>query len=143
MNRSCVCRWVVSQFDMRIAAVFVAIMVAISGATKAKADPVTLACYGEMRVLGQAGIDQRPWKDSLSIVIDQQAQTITVGNYQPVPLVGNPQDSTVAFVAKPASRYGVSTGTLNRITGAASIFILPLNGGLLLFDGICKPNQLF
>jgi hypothetical protein len=69
--------------------------------------PVVLACDGEMRTLGIAGIGERPEKYSVS----------------------------------PGSNLGVSTGTLNRITGAVSIHILPFGGGLLGFDGICKPAK--
>ena len=48
-----------------------------------------------------AGIGQRPEKYSVSIVINQQAKTVKVGDYEPVPFLGNAEGSTVAFIAKP------------------------------------------
>jgi hypothetical protein len=107
----------------------------------AKAEPVTLSCYGEMRMLGRAGVGQPPEKYSMPIVIDQEAKTITVDHYEPLALFGDTQGTEVAFIAKPGSSYGVSTGLLNRITGAASIHIFPLAGGVLGFEGICKPSK--
>jgi len=105
-------------------------------------DLLLLACYGEMRTLGLAGVGQEPEKYSLSIVIDQQAKTIKVGDYDPLPFLEHPYDpqhSTVQFTAGLESKYGVSSGALNRTTGAASIHIHPTGGGVLGFEGACKP----
>ena len=107
----------------------------------AHAEPVLLACYGEMHVLGVAGVRQLPEKYSLPIAIDVETKSIKVGTYDLLPLMGDPKDDTVGFLAKPGSKYGVSTGTLNRVTGAASINFLPPEGGVLGFEGICKPAK--
>lgn len=117
------------------------ILAALIVAPSARADPIILVCYGEMRTLGLAGIGETPEKYSLPIVIDQQAKTIAVGDYEPLPFSTDPQDNKIGFTAKPGSNYGVSTGILDRITGAASIHFLPRDGGVIWFEGICKRSK--
>jgi len=84
--------------------------------------------------------DEVTMKQVYSLAVDLAAGTVAVGNYEPAPIVGDRNRDTVVFMAKPEWSVGVSTGTLNRITGAASIHIIPLTGkGLYIFDGTCKP----
>jgi hypothetical protein len=102
-----------------------------------KQHPARFACDGEMRVL--SADDEVTMKQVYSLAVDLAAGTVTVGNYEPAPIVGDRND-TVVFMAKPEWTVGVSTGTLNRITGEASIHIIPLTGkGLHIFEGTCKP----
>lgn len=106
----------------------------------AKANHLVFACYGEMRRLGVAGIGHTPEKYSLALKIDLEARTLTIGNYQPVPFLGITDDD-LTFMAKPEMTTGISTGGFNRITGALWTHIISLEGGLLGFDGICKPAK--
>jgi hypothetical protein len=99
----------------------------------AHAEPVLLACYGEIR---NARSEQTE-KYALPVRIDLQAGTVRVENYEAVPFMGPPEDDTVAFIAKPETKIGVSTGSINRITGQASIHIIR-NDGLLIFEGNCR-----
>ena len=99
--------------------------------------PVHFACDGEMRVL--TANDEVTMKQVFSLAVDLAAGTVTVGDYEPVPIVSD-QNDTVVFMAKLEWTKGVSTGTLNRITGKASMHIIPLTGkGLYTFNGTCKP----
>jgi hypothetical protein len=96
--------------------------------------PVTLACSGTI----YGGPDGAlPW--TFSIVVDTEKKVATVDNYAPAPIAGDASKDTVAFMAAhpPSNEYGFSSGTLNRITGAASIYIM--NDGLRVFNGTCKP----
>ena len=117
------------------------IVAALSIGSGSRAEPALLACYGKMKVLGPAGVGQSPEDYSLSISIDIGAKTIKVSSYPPMSLMVDPGDDTVAFITKPGSTEGVSTGGLNRVTGAVWMHILPPGGGLLGFDGVCKPAK--
>jgi hypothetical protein len=115
-------------------AILVTVIVAATGIALA-AEPLRLACEGEARLQNANGetID----KDVLSVTIDLVAKTVTVGSRGAVPIVSNPDADTEVFT-EPGSREGVSTGTLNRFTGAASIHIIRTDG-LYNFFGTCKP----
>lgn len=104
----------------------------------ARADRVHLACDGEMRVLPTGEVDE---KYVLTLTIDLRARTATVGSYAPVPMSSKSEGDTVVFQAEPDSTYGVSTGTLDRFTGAASIHIITLTHGLYMFHGTCRAAQ--
>ena len=104
----------------------------------ASAEPMRLACEGEVRLQNADGetID----KDILSVVIDLAAKTVTVGSRGAVPIVSKPDADTMVFIAEPGSREGVSTGTVNRFTGVASIHIIRTDG-LYKFYGTCRTAQ--
>jgi hypothetical protein len=106
----------------------------------AQAEPVLLACHGEMRVLGPAGFGQAPESRVLSLAIDLRARTVTIEGYDPVPLPEPSDDDKVVFVNYGAT-VGVSTGAVNRKTGALWVHIIPRDGGLLGFEGVCKPAK--
>jgi hypothetical protein len=105
----------------------------------ADAAPVRLSCYGEMHILRARS--EQVNKQSLLVTIDVRAETVTVGSYEPVPMVGKPDRDTVMFTAKPGSSVGVSAGTLNRMTGETSINIITLTDGVYKFEGVCKPAE--
>jgi hypothetical protein len=102
------------------------------------ADPVHLACNGGMRVVNANNVVAENY--TVSLAIDLQAGTLTVDGYEPVQIVDDRGD-TVVFEAKPETKTGVSTGTLNRITGAASIHIIKSTRGLHIFEGTCKRGE--
>jgi hypothetical protein len=106
----------------------------------ANAEPLRFACYGEMRVLGPAGIGRTPEKFSLPLTLDVAARTAKVGDYGSASITSNLDDDqdSVSFLREATA--GVSTGGFNRITGALSVHILdPEGDGLLGFRGFCKP----
>jgi hypothetical protein len=96
--------------------------------------PVTVACSGTLHGGPDGAL---PW--TFSVVVDTEKKVVTVGNYLPAPIAGDASKDTIVFMAaQPSSdEYGFSSGTLNRITGAASMHIM--NGGPRVFNGTCKP----
>jgi hypothetical protein len=103
---------------------------------EACAESVSLSCSGTLRVL-QAGVSSPV---TFALVVDADNKIVTVADYEPVPIVGDAFKSTLVFTASPPTNiYGVSSGTLNRLTGAASIHII--DDGLQIITGICKPPR--
>lgn len=78
---------------------------------------------------------------TIAITVDLRAKTVTVGSYGTVPIVSDTDSDTVVFMVDKNSIAQVSTGTLNRITGEASVHIITLTDGLYLFYGTCKAAQ--
>ena len=105
----------------------------------AEAQPVTLACYGDMRRLGPDGANEQPEKYSLKITIDQQTKTAKVEDYEPVPLFPTGSPDTFVFAEDKGSKPGVSFGTLDRSTGQVSIDF-DTEVGLVGFEGVCNPS---
>jgi hypothetical protein len=117
----------------------IALIGALTLTPEAKAQVTQLACSGTIRVVaGGISSPEEPW--SFSVIIDMDKKSVTVNDYEPVELLGGPSANTVAFLASQGSNYGVSTGTLNRITGEASIRIIK-HDGLWVTRGICKPAK--
>jgi hypothetical protein len=108
-----------------------------SGESRASANPVLLSCGGKMT----ATIRDTSEDYTIALTIDLDARTVTVGSYGTVPILGDPNGDTVAFMTDKKNIYGVSTGTINRLTGVASVHITTLTDGLYKFYGICKPAQ--
>ena len=104
-----------------------------------QAEPARLACEGKMRVQNANGETAENYV--LSLVIDQAAGTVTVGSYGTAPILSQPDSDAVVFMAQPGSVAGVSTGSINRFTGVASVHIITLTDGLYKFYGRCKPAQ--
>lgn len=106
---------------------------------EAYAEPVTLACSGTLRALrGGVSSPEEPW--TFALIVDTDKKIVTVQDYEPVTIAGDASKNTIVFMASPTTNiYGVSSGTLNRLTGAASIHII--NDGLQIIDGICKPAR--
>jgi hypothetical protein len=68
--------------------------------------------------------------DALALTIDLPAKTVTVGSYGTVPIASDPNGDRLVYLAKPGSTFGLSSGTINRITGAASVSTTPPGGQL-------------
>ena len=108
--------------------------------SSALAEPAHLACSGKLRVVNAGGVTIAD-KYDLSLAIDMNARSVTVDSYEPVKIMGDAKGDTMVFMADPGTIAGVSTGTLNRITGAASIHVISPIDGLRIFEGTCKQAQ--
>jgi hypothetical protein len=106
----------------------------------AQAEPVHLTCEGEMHLINADGDAAAKYEYALSLAIDQRAGTATVDTYQAVAIPSKLDNDTLMFMANRALTTGAATGTLNRITGKASIQIIT-GDGLRKFYGICKPTK--
>ena len=71
--------------------------------------------------------------------LDLERKTIIVDDHEPVPLVGDPSINPIVFGLPPQATFGVRSGTLNRVTGTATVHII--KDGLQLLNGICKPAR--
>jgi hypothetical protein len=90
---------------------------------------------------------------TLSLSIDGAAGTVTVaakGSSWSVPITSLPNDDLVIFATpgvlaelRAGTFVGVSSGTINRITGGANIYIKLPNKTATQFTGVCKPAQKF
>ena len=110
-----------------------------NGESWGSAQPVQLSCGGTMTATNR-GVSE---DYTITLTIDLDARTVTVGSYETVPIMGDPNADTVAFMADKENTDNsyVSTGTINRLTGVASVHIITLTDGLYKFYGICKPAQ--
>ena len=116
-------------------AVSIALMLVCS---EAMAEVTYLSCSGTIiraRIPKELSSEEQ-W--ALSLIVDSDGETITVDDHEPVKLSGG---NVLTFMSADPTQEGVSTGTLNRITGKASINIIDPNLGLLMFAGICKKAQ--
>ena len=128
-----------TRFSFPFTVAGIALIGALTLTPEAKAQVTQLACSGTIRVVaGGISSPEEPW--SFSVIIDMDKKSVTVNDYEPVEL--DRSGNTVTFLASPRSNYGVSTGTLNRITGEASIRIIK-DDGLWVTRGICKPAEKF
>ena len=124
---------------MRLVGVAALLAVAFAignGESRASANPVLLSCGGKMTTT----IRDTSEDHTIALTIDLDARTVTVGSYGTVPILGDPNGDTVAFMADKKDIYATS-GTINRLTGVASVVIITLTDGLYKFYGICKPAQ--
>jgi len=81
---------------------------------------------------------KKPW--TFSLIIDIDKKTATVNDLPPVPIMGDTSKNIIVFMAsRQTSNYGVSSGTLNRLTGATRIHII--EDGLQILIGTCKPAR--
>jgi hypothetical protein len=102
-----------------------------------RAEVVSLSCSGTSRVTAKP---EQPW--TFALIVDTDRKTVTVDDWPSVPFLEDPSKNVIAFWPNPPREYGVSTGTLNRITGETSIHILPVSeGGLQIIRGTCKPAR--
>jgi hypothetical protein len=103
----------------------------------AQSEPIALACSGKMTAARRHVTEDY----SISITVDIAARTVTVGSYGTVPILGDLHADTVTFMKNKDTLAEASTGTLNRLTGVASVHIITLIDGLYQFYGTCKPAQ--
>ena len=79
-------------------------------------------------------------QSTLALTIDLDAEKVVVGSWGASPVMGKPED-TLTFGKDLAPQYGKPTGSLNRITGEASVYIMTLTDGEYRFHGTCKRTQ--
>ncbi len=105
----------------------------ISGRALAE-PPVFLACSGEMIDRAHATSEKR----AIIIAVNLETRTLTVLGYEPVAIISEAADGTVAFGSTERGVVnGVTAGKLNRITGLTSIDF-KTNDDVHIFDGTCK-----
>jgi hypothetical protein len=90
---------------------------------EASAEVATLSCSGTLRVI-RAGVSTPEEQWTFAPIVDTDRKTVTVDDWPSVPFLGDTSTNTIAFMPSKPSDYGVSTGTLNRITGETSILII-------------------
>ena len=95
-----------------------------------------MTCDGQMLAVSRNVSEQSP----LALTIDLDAAKVVVGSWGSSPFMGKPDD-TVAFGKGLAPQYGNPTGSVNRITGEASVYIMTLTDGEYRFHGTCKRTQ--
>jgi len=118
---------------------WVVALIFITPCLEARAEATYLSCSGTVRMI-RDGIfaPEEPWIFSLSV--DLERKTIIVDDYEPVPLVvGDPSINLIVFGLSPPTTFGVRRGTLNGVTGTASVHII--KDGLQVLNGICKPAR--
>ena len=110
----------------------------ITPCLEARAEATYLSCSGTVRMI-RAGIlsPEEPWIFSLSV--DLERKTIIVDDYEPVPLVGDPSINPIVFGLSQPTMFGVRSGTLNHVTGTATVHII--KDSLQVLNGICKPAR--
>jgi hypothetical protein len=74
------------------------------------------------------------------MTVNLDAKTVIVDSYDPVPIESAKDIVEFSAVGTTTSSYGVSSGEINRISGAASVRI-NTEGGLLVYSGTCKRGQ--
>ena len=110
----------------------------ITPCLEARAEATYLSCSGTVRMI-RAGIlsPEEPWIFSLSV--DLERKTIIVDDYEPVPLVGDSSINPIVFGLSQPTMFGVRSGTLNHVTGTATVHII--KDSLQVLNGICKPAR--
>jgi hypothetical protein len=118
-----------------------------------RSDVTTLACHGKIE-RRQDGVDFER-EGAFTIRVDLAKRTVKVGSFQPVPMVSNAGDE-IAFETPPGddgagnpeliAHGGVSSGTIDRVTGYALIGLfegggIAVGGGMADFRGTCKAAE--
>jgi len=98
--------------------------------------PIQMSCTGQMTHV----VSGKSWDDSMALTIDLRARTVTVGGFGTA-RISHEDQNTVVFIANPEATIGISTGTLDRITGVVNMHMIMLREGVLTFHGMCKPAQ--
>jgi hypothetical protein len=109
------------------------ILTALTFSEVAQAQPIFLACNGDMVDHAHGTSEKR----AIIVAVNLEGRTIMVLGYDPVVIVSEATDGTVGFAATRGGVTGVTAGKLNRITGLASIDF-KTNDGVQSFDGVCK-----
>jgi hypothetical protein len=110
------------------------ILTALTFSEVAQAQPIFLACNGDMVDKSHGTTEKR----AIIVAVDLEGRTVTVLGYDPVVVVSEASDGTVGFAGTERGVVtGVTAGKINRITGIASIDF-KMNDGFRIFDGACK-----
>ena len=124
-----------SRFSFLIRMAVIAPALAISSTTEAA--PNALACDGQMRAVSRNVSEQ----STLALTIDLDAGSVKVGTSWGVsPIMGKPEN-TLVFGTGLEPSFGEPSGSVNRTTGEASVYIKTLTDGVYRFYGTCKKAQ--
>jgi hypothetical protein len=129
-----------------------AMVIAIVALTPAYAAPIYMTCQGLMTITqGPEGgaVSVTGGSATLSVSIDAGIVMIVAnGTSYSVPITSLPNDTLLAFASpgilaklNAGTFVGVSSGTLNRTTGAANIYLKLPNKTATQFMGNCMPTQ--
>jgi hypothetical protein len=99
----------------------------------AREQPIKLSCTGETWSLGTSE------KYTALLTVDLKARAVAFEGYKAVPILGDTEKDVLVFTDSKVTD-GVSSGSLNRMTGVVSVRFV-FESGLHRFDGICKPAQ--
>ena len=109
----------------------------LAACAEASAEVTSLSCSGASRTI-QSGVPTRKERWTFSLIVDVHKKTVTVNDLPPVPIMGDTSKNTIVFKKSPEmSNYGVSTGTLNRLTGATRVHMI-MQDGLQIVIATCK-----
>ena len=121
---------------------WIVIVSAALSVSPALAAPIHLECKGQTNVYEKGMFS--PTEETVSVTLDFALGSVTVGSRAgkwTVPMVNRPSEDMVTLAPREA---GVTMGSINRITGAASFgfFVAPR---FSIFNGICQraPENLF
>ena len=108
----------------------------------ALAAPIQLECKGQNNVYEKGTFS--PTEETVSVMLDFALGSVTIGSPAgkwTVPMVNRPSEDMVTLAHR---ETGVTMGSINRITGAASFgfFVAPW---FSIFSGVCQraPENLF
>jgi hypothetical protein len=121
---------------------WIVIVLTVLSVKPALAAPITLECKGQNNVYEKGAFS--PTEETVSVTLDFALGSVTVGSRAgkwTVPMVNRPSEDMVTLAPR---EDGVTMGSINRITGAASFgfFVAPQFG---IFNGVCRraPENLF
>jgi hypothetical protein len=108
----------------------------------ALAAPIQLECKGQTNAYEKGAFS--PTEETVSVTLDFALGSVTVGSRAgkwTVPMVNRPNEDMVTLAHR---EVGVTMGSINRITGAAS-FGFAMASGFGIFGGVCQraPENLF
>jgi hypothetical protein len=121
---------------------WVVIVSAALSVSPALAAPIHLECKGQTNVYEKGMFS--PTEETVSVTLDFALGSVTVGSRAgkwTVPMVNRPNEDMVTTAHR---EVGVTMGSINRITGAAS-FGFAMAPGFSIFKGVCQraPEYLF
>ncbi|HLH95304.1 MAG TPA: DUF5110 domain-containing protein [Xanthobacteraceae bacterium] len=104
--------------------------------------PIYLECKGQNNAYQKGAFS--PTEETISVTLDFALRSVTVGSRAgkwTVPMVNQPDEDIVTLAP---GESGVTMGSINRITAAAS-FGFSLGSGFSIFNGVCQraPENLF
>jgi hypothetical protein len=121
---------------------WVVIVLTILSVSPSLAAPIILECKGQTSIYDKGTFS--PTEETVSVMLDFTLGTVTVGSRAgkwTVPMVNRPTEDLVTLAHRDA---GVTMGSINRITGAAT-FSFAMASGFSIFGGHCQraPENLF
>ena len=121
---------------------WIVIVLTVLSVRPALAAPIHLECKGQNNAYQKGAFS--PIEETVSVTLDFALGSVTVGSRAgkwTVPMVNRPSEDMVTLAPREA---GVTMGSINRITGAASFgfFVVPR---FSIFNGFCQraPENLF